>query len=104
MKKVLLVVSCCLFIFHNLNAYEIKIQKANSSDDPELQDNELRATLDNNTLNITSANHFFFEITIKGTTTTLFSEGSASIDVSSYPRGSRFYLVTEDGTYTGIIE
>lgn len=104
MKRVIVAISSCIFLFYSLCANEINIQKIKSDSDPDFQDTELRATLDNNTLNITSANHFFFEITIKGCTTTLYREGNASIDVSSYPRGSRFYLVTDNGIYTGIIE
>lgn len=103
MRYLFLVLSLCCF--SALSAHDIDLYKNKDVNNPPVQEStDLRASIEGNTLIITSTEEFVYTVTIKGRTITFYGVGRMTLDVSDCPQGTSFNIDTESGSYTGIIE
>ena len=83
-------------------AEEIQLSRISGPDVQNI-DRNVRATLNNHVLQITSIGEFLLKITINGRVQTLHYETIASVDVSALPAGSVFTITTDQAVYSGVI-
>lgn len=102
MKKKIITFLLLMTFVPSIVANEILLNHKNEeSPTPIEESTELRAYVNNGVLTLSSSENFIFVVTIKSQNIPLYSIGNVSIDVSSYPSGTYFEIITSHGTYTG---
>lgn len=105
MKKILSIVICIFVFFSTSTAYDINLTRESSDEEaPVFCDTDVRARVENDTLFISTQTQFLIEFTIKGKSVALYDSDNAAINISSYPRGTVFNIITSQNVFSGRLE
>lgn len=104
MKKIITIITCVFVYFSVSSAYDIPITRKDIDETPVFQDTDMRARVENDTLFISTQTQFLIEFQIKGRTIALYDSENAAINISSYPKGTTFNIITTQDVFTGRLE
>lgn len=105
MKKILSIVACIFLYFSYSSAYDIPLMKeGRDENDILINDTDMRARIENDTLFISTQTQFLIEFAIKGKSVALYDSDNAAINISSYPKGTFFNIITSHDVFTGRLE
>lgn len=105
MKKLLAITTLVFVCFSISSAYDIPITRKDLDGEiPVIRNTDMQARVENDTLFITTQTQFLIEFQIKGQTVALYDSENAAINISSYPSGTTFNIITSQSVFTGRLE